>query len=307
MLGDQGGAVALITKDGTQTRYFGDHDEHTGFEIGSVSKTMVGYLLADAFVREGLAEDAPVHTLWSAAPEGIPVVSLATHTSGVPRLPADLFEGANPYDPYAHYTVERMNTALHDLQLGAPEYEYSNFGFGLLGEILAALSKGSFAEVMTSKVFQPAGMQGSYVAVTGDDTDAQLAQGYDVLGEPATAWRFQALAGAGAVVSTLNDMVNYVRFMQAGLLNKDPVVANMLAVRGSLGDCCDQALAWIISEDEQGNAYAWHNGQTGGFSSFVGFYLDGSRAVVVLNNQSYTVNEPALALLTGTKTLADLP
>lgn len=299
--------MALITPGGVETRFFAEHDEQTRYEIGSVTKTMVGYLLAEAIVHERLQENSRVHTYWPSAPEGIPVVSLATNTSGIPRLPADLFTGADASDPYAHYTEARMNQALSVLELGPSDYEYSNFGFGLLGELLARLSERSFAELVHRDVFEPMGMQHSYVALPNLDADTRLAQGYDVLGEPTPAWRFQALAGAGAVVASLGDMVNYVRFMQTEFLNKNPVVRAMLEKRDTIGACCEQALAWIISEDEQGNRYAWHNGQTGGFSSFVGFYLDGSRAVVVLNNQSYSVNEPALALLTGATTLAELP
>ncbi|WP_113907815.1 serine hydrolase domain-containing protein [Aliidiomarina celeris] len=306
-MGEHGGAVALITQAGSESRFFGQHNEHTRYEIGSVTKTMVAYLLAEAMVNEQLVATTPVHTLWPEAPQGVPVMSLVTHTSGIPRLPENLFDGADMYNPYAHYDSARMNQALASLTLQAPVYEYSNFAFGLLGELLARQAETDFAALMAERVFAPAGMANSYVAMASHKVHEQLAEGHDLLGESTPAWRFQALAGAGAVVATLSDMVNYVRFMQQGLAENHPVVAQVLQSQDALGDCCEQAMGWIIAKDPNGKPYAWHNGQTAGFASFVGFYLDGSRAVVLLNNQSVSVNEPALALLTGEKQLSELP
>lgn len=51
--------------------------------------------------------------------------------------------------------------------------------------------------------------------------------------------------------------------------------------------CCQQAFGWMLQEDDEGRAMAWHGGQTAGFSAYIGFYLDGSAAVVFLNNQSF--------------------
>ena len=304
-LGEHGGAVAVLTGDKVNTHYFLDHSADTQYEIGSVSKTMVGYLLAKALVEEQFEANTEVRKLWPAGPEGVPVLALATHRSGIPRLPDNLFEGANPEDPYAHYDHALMNEALSELTLKEPDYEYSNFGFGLLGELLAKRVGTTFEALIKEALLAPASMNNSYVAISGTETPGNLAQGHDLFGEPAVPWHFQALAGAGGVVSTLPDMINYVNFMRQGVANGDPVVQKMLEVQAPMADCCDQALAWIIGEDEQGNKYAWHNGQTGGYGAYVAFYLDGSRAVVVLNNQSASIDSPALALLTGKRELSE--
>jgi len=89
-----------------------------------------------------------------------------------------------------------------------------------------------------------------------------------------------------------------VQFLMAKSANQDPIVTSLLQPRLQQSSCCAQALGWMISYDDEQRPYAWHNGQTGGFSSFVGFYLDGSKGVVVLNNQATSVNEQALQLLT---------
>ena len=124
--------------------------------------------------------------------------------------------------------------------------------------------------------------------------------GHNVLGEPIAHWHFKALAGAGAVVSTPYDMTRYIQTLMEKVKNSDKAVTTLLTSRKTIKGCCQQALSWMISEDNSGKPYAWHNGQTAGFSSFVGFYLDGSKGVVVLNAQSVNVNSDALTLLTET-------
>ena len=65
---------------------------------------------------------------------------LATHTSGLPRLPRNLVPLAlrHPADPYAGYSTEHLYRALRKARNPAPAaYLYSNYGFGLLGHLLS--------------------------------------------------------------------------------------------------------------------------------------------------------------------------
>ena len=55
----------------------------------------------------------------------------------------------------------------------------------------------------------------------------------------------------------------------------------------------------MLDKDKQGRPFAWHAGQTAGFACVIGFYLDGSRGMVLLNNQSIGVEEQMLEWLTG--------
>jgi len=91
-------------------------NEHTLFEIGSITKVFTGILLAEA-VREGLVSlDDPVSKFLppeALAPNGsaldtVTLESLATHTSGPPRLPPNLFLGADQANPYAHFSCRPL-------------------------------------------------------------------------------------------------------------------------------------------------------------------------------------------------------
>lgn len=298
-LGEHGGAYAVITPTAVEQHYYAEHGDTTQYEIGSVSKTFIAYLLAQAALEGKLSLTTPLQSIIAEAPQDITLESLATHTSGLPRLPADLFTGANGQDPYAHYDLQRLRAALKQQQLGAPQHQYSNYGVGALGEALALAYERSLSDLLTAKVFQPMAMADTYLATPGSTpTGTQLAVPHDSMGGRVAPWHFQALAGAGAIVSTLPDMVRYVQTLQQQLQQQPQLASLLLTPRTDLGQCCEQALGWLLETDAEGKIFAWHNGQTAGFSSYVGFYLDGSRAVVVLNNQATDVNTEAKRLLT---------
>src|SRR5207253_241565 len=66
-------------------------------------------------------------------------VDLATHTSGLPRLPTNM-SPKDPNNPYADYSVKQLYEFLSTYQLSrdiGSQYEYSNLGGGLLGHALA--------------------------------------------------------------------------------------------------------------------------------------------------------------------------
>lgn len=297
-LGDYGASVAIIYPDRVKTHFYGQHNKHTLYEIGSVTKTMVAYLLANAITQGQLTLDTSVRQLWPEAPGTLTLGDLATHHSGLPRLPENLLDTAVQTDPYAHYGQPELKDAVSNTEPGPKDYQYSNFGYGLLAELIATQAEKPFPELLKDKVFEPFSMSDSYVAISERHSPEALAEGHDVLGNVVPHWHFQSLAGAGAIVSTLDDMTSYAKLLMQKSAENNPTVEQLLTPQKTIEGCCQQALAWLISKDESGKPYAWHNGQTGGFSSFVGFYLDGSKAVVVLNAQSANVNNDAIQLLT---------
>ena len=298
--GDHGGALAVITPQGVDKQFYAGHDAATLYEIGSNTKTMVAYLLARALAAGKVSASTSLSDIWPAAPADITLVELASHRSGLPRLPPNMRLDETTYaDPYAHYDGALLHKALAELVPGEKGYLYSNFGFGVLGEALAENSGLSFSELLNEQLLKPFAMADTYVA-TGAGDAAKLAQGYDVMGEPVSAWHFDALAGAGAVVSSLDDMIKYLQSLMAQDVDTKKLIGIMLEPAKHLGECCTHPLGWMLDSDEQGRPYAWHAGQTAGFTSVIGFYLDGSRAMVWLNNQSIEAGPSLLAPLLQT-------
>ena len=128
--------------------------EDARFEIGSITKTFTALLLADAVVRRRFALDDPVESalppglkLRDAADAPIRWVDLATHRSGLPRLPTNLAP-QDRRDPYAGYDEAQLLRFLRDFKPTAARdtrWEYSNLGFGLLGYALGRAAGSSYA------------------------------------------------------------------------------------------------------------------------------------------------------------------
>jgi CubicO group peptidase (beta-lactamase class C family) len=112
-----------------------------------VSKVFTGLLLADAAVSGRVSLVTPAEDLLPSAIKmnrrddalAIRLWHLATHTSGLPRLPDNL-RSSDPNNPYADYSGKELATFLHTYQprkKPGEEILYSNLGGGLLGQLLA--------------------------------------------------------------------------------------------------------------------------------------------------------------------------
>jgi CubicO group peptidase (beta-lactamase class C family) len=267
----------------------------TVFEIGSVSKVFTSLVLAGMVIDHQVALDTPVAKLLPlnaklpASKRPITVLDLATHTSGLPRMPSN-FHPADPANPYADYTSEQLFAFLATATLGhepGAGYEYSNLGAGLLGQALARTAKAEWGALVVGQIARPLGMTHTMVALT-DDARAHFAQGYDRDGDPVPPWDLPALAGAGALRSTALDMATFVKAELAAAHEPKSRLARAMALtQVPQRDLTSEApgkigLAWHIKPD----GLIWHNGQTGGFHSYVAFRPAQGIGVVVLVNGS---------------------
>lgn len=271
-------------------------DETTRFEIASVTKVFTGLLLADLAVRDRVGIDDSLATLLPdtlSLPrhqgEAIRLRHLATHTSGLPRLP-DNFHPDDPDDPYRDYGERELYAYLDAAAISRPpgaDYLYSNLGVGLLGHALGRREDEAYADLLRSRVLVPLGLSDTYVA-DADSADGRLAVGYDG-SEPLPYWIFDALAGAGALRSTTSDLL---RFVEAQL---DPEGTPMAAalrlshdVHHRAGGDLELGLGWHV-DTSIGNGLWWHNGATAGFRSFVAFEPEAGVGLVVLCNEAVAI------------------
>lgn len=323
---ESGTAVGLVVGiiDGSRTAIFGygilspkrpqTPDARTLFEIGSVTKVFTGVLLADAVHRGEVALDDPLARFlppdvkvpqWEG--RGITLLDLATHTSGLPRLPSNLLPQVAKYpdNPYAHYTVEQMYQALADVQLQSrpgTRYQYSNFGMGVLGHALARRAGKDYESLVVERICRPLALDNTRITLSGTQPQ-RLSPGHDIDGRPLGCWDFPALAGAGALRSTAEDLV---RWLAANLgqipTPLRPILDAAQLPRREIGPGQQMALGWHVNTRQ---SIHWHNGQTGGYHSYVAFCKKTNTGVVVLSNTAGGIGDvlgmKVLRLLAGEK------
>ena len=273
------------------------------FEIGSVTKTFTAALLADLVGQGVLGRDDPVRRfLPDLAPRPardgseVTLAHLATHTSGLPRLPRNLkVTPANRHNPYASYTTADLLAGLSRCRppesLPAP-FVYSNLGMGLLGHILAEVLGLDYGAAVQQRICGPLGMADTGIVLDAE-RQRRLVPGHTSGGRPASNWDLPGIPGAGALRSTAADLL---RFLAANLGMAGGPLAQRLALcrtpRTEIAQGTHVGLAWIISPFA-GEQLIWHNGATGGYSSFVGFVPGRGLGVWVLMN--YTISPAAAA------------
>jgi D-alanyl-D-alanine-carboxypeptidase/D-alanyl-D-alanine-endopeptidase len=273
----------------------GPVDANTVFEIGSATKVFTSLLLADAVQRGEVALTDPVSKYLPPnvkVPERggkkITLVDLATHTSGLPRMPSN-FHPKDPANPYADYTVAQLYEFLSSVELTrdiGSKYEYSNLGGGLLGHALARRAGTDYETLLRTRVLDPLGMKSTAITLSKAMKD-RLAPGHNAALQPVANWDLPTLAGAGALRSTANDLLTFVA-ANIGL-EKSPLANSMAAMipprRPTGTPNLEIALAWHISTRD-GHEIIWHNGGTGGYRSWIGFDPKSRTGVVVLSNTS---------------------
>jgi D-alanyl-D-alanine-carboxypeptidase/D-alanyl-D-alanine-endopeptidase len=266
----------------------------TLFEIGSITKVFTSLLLAEAVHRGEVALTDPVGKFLPPSvkiPErggrSITLEDLATHTSGLPRMPTN-FSPKDPANPYADYSVEQMYAFLSGVQLTrdiGSAYEYSNLGGGLLGHALTLSARATdYEELVRARVIAPLGLTSTAITLT-PEMKARLAVGHSATMQPVANWDLAALAGAGALRSTTNDLLTFLAanlgYVKTPLA---PAMATMLTVRRPTGGPnLAVALGWHVLT-MHGKDLIWHNGGTGGYRTFIGFDPLARVGIVVLSN-----------------------
>ena len=296
--GRSGVVIGLVETDGSQRVVPVANvpmDGRTIFEIGSITKVFTGILLAEMAQRREVSLEDPVQDL---LPRGttvpsrngrqIRLVDLATHSSGLPRMPNN-FAPADPQNPYVDYTEDRLYLFLrgHQLMRDVGESaEYSNLGAGLLGHALSLRAGKPYEELVTERILGPLGMTSTRIVLSADDR-VRLAQGHSASGQEVANWDLTTLAGAGGLRSTTQDML---KFLAANL---DPPESSLgRAIRESqvprfpMNETSKIGLHWIVRTTRFGRTIVWHNGGTAGYRSYIGFDPVRRHGVVVLSNRS---------------------
>lgn len=280
-------------------------DEHTEFEIGSVSKTFTGALLMEAIDRgevtlaTTVAEILGDRAAGSAIAE-VTLAELASHSSGLPRLPLGRLIASVPgillrRDRYTGVSADEViNSALRASVDGRGQYEYSNLGISLLGHLLAAVAGTTWRELLEQRLLDPLGLADTHAPDGPDSLQPEAPTGRTASGLSAGAWTNPGYGPSSTMRSTAADLSAYLRSMMdgsnPGAAGLDPTLE--LSSAGSI------AITWHLRDHGKQRIIS-HNGMTGGFASYCGWNRDTGRAVVLLTATALAPEELGADFLEG--------
>jgi CubicO group peptidase (beta-lactamase class C family) len=261
------------------------------FEIGSISKVFTSTLLANFVVDGRVKLDDKINEYLQVALNDSIQISfreLSNHTSGLPRMPSNIvgfstfFHLRNPNKNYdksklEEYLVESLSVSGNR----GEQRRYSNLGAGLLAYTLCNISESSYQRLLESYIFSRYQMTSSTTS-RGDVKD-KLVEGLDPFGNVTPNWDFGALAGAGAILSTVSDLSKFA-LAQYDSTNKELELTRVKTFSDTSN--IDVGLGWHIVEETSGAEYYWHNGGTGGYTSSMGLDIEPRNAIIILSNVS---------------------
>ncbi|WP_179228561.1 serine hydrolase domain-containing protein [Leptolyngbya ohadii] len=300
-------AIALVQGDktflntfGTSSTNSGTLDSRTLFEIGSITKVFTGICLAQLLIDsaakldDSIALYLPETVKFSPSVQTITLKHLATHSSGLPRLPQNLdLTAVDPENPYKNYGVQDLYQALETVELLAEpgtQYEYSNFGMTLLGYLLALRTNQSYESLVQQIICQPLSLTDTAIVLTPEQQQRLIAP-HSPDGQIVFHWDFGELPAAGGLRSTPQDML---QFLQASLGQIESPVKRAIerSQQPEFESGNDRlGLAWHILHLPEKPLWHWHNGGTGGFVSFLGIDRSHQTGVVLMANSGDAMAE----------------
>ncbi len=258
------------------------------FEIGSITKVFTSTLLANLVINNKLKLENNINQYLKLSikdNQKFTFKELANHTSGLPALPTNLnLMLVNPNNPYKEYKEENLKDYLtNEIKISTTntDYAYSNLGAGILGFTLSQITNSSYQDLLEEKIFSKYNMTSS--TTNRNDIKDNLVKGLDYKGDVVSNWDLGVLSGAGAILSTVEDLS---KFAIAQFDNTNKELALTRVKTSSVDKTTDIALGWHIIKNESNNNWIWHNGGTGGYTSSITIDIVNKSGVIVLSNVS---------------------
>ncbi|MFE7606526.1 serine hydrolase domain-containing protein [Brachybacterium paraconglomeratum] len=304
--------AAILVEDGqARVAGFGTGDdaelEGSEFEIGSVSKTFTGALLAVAVERGELTTDTTVAEVLGTDAKGsaiadVTLAELATHSSGLPRLASaatggSILAGLLRKDPYRGRDGHQVIAdALDETPSDRGQHAYSNLAVALQGQLLATAAGSDYAALLAERTLAPLSMTSTYAPITAENLRESARRGHGTSGLRQGMWTMHGSAPAGGIRSTPADMTRYLTAMIDG---SAPGAAAATEVLFEESAESSTAMNWFLEDFGSGQPITWHNGMTGGYASFVGWDPSTGRGLALLSDTARSLDELAVGVLTG--------
>ena len=259
------------------------------FEIGSIAKVFTSNVLAQLILEEKVKSNELIAEFLShkgLKETGITLLSLANHTSGLPRLP-DNFYSIEEYDernPYLHYDEKALRSYLnHHLNQNSKvgeKFNYSNLNSGLLGYVISKIEAKPFQQIVEERIFQPLNMKATTFEM---NTKEQSVAGLNKDGKPADYWEGGLLSGCIGIVSSAEDMTKWM----LDILNSHNEVADLqLSPTFRVEEGYHISLGWGVKTLADGSVSYNHGGGSDGYSAYLKLHRASQSGVIMLTNIS---------------------
>ncbi|HKK07400.1 MAG TPA: serine hydrolase domain-containing protein, partial [Gemmatimonadota bacterium] len=273
----------------------------TVYRIGSVTKQFTSALVMREAEAGKLALDDSVQQYvpgFDTHGERVTLRELLTLTGGVPNYTSDsTFERRMTLDLPDSAVLAMGERDSLDFEPGT-RWSYSNTDYYLLGLVLEKVTGRPYGELVEDSLAAPLGLGHTSYCWNAPLVPGR-AEGYAAsdslpgrgkLGKPvlvnAGPLSMKLPGAAGALCSTVGDLVRWTRLLHAGKV-VSPASFRAMTTPATLPDGLSTHYGFGLFMGELGgHRYVWHNGGINGFLTSVARYPDDDLTVVVLSNST---------------------
>jgi len=257
------------------------------FEIGSISKVFTSNIFASFVLQEKVSIDDNINDYLDYNVKDSTLISfksLANHTSGLPRLPNNL-KASYSRDKANVYKKEDLDVYIKDsLEINRKtkgKFVYSNLAVGLMGYVLSKIDNVSFSTLYNSNIFSKYDMDST--TINYSKSNELLVKGLSNTGNELENMYLDALAPAGSVISSVEDLAKY-SLAQFDNSNKELELIRVKTFK--LNNRVSLGLGWFILKRKK-NTWFNHDGNTGGYSSSMFIDIENKNGVIILTNVDF--------------------
>ncbi len=263
--------------------------EHTLYYLASVTKSITATAVMMLHEQKRLDLDRPINDylgsarvsspLWN--PTGATVRRVATHIAGLTTFAQNRYGVAPDYRISPDQTIQRYGILFWP---PGDHFDYSNLGYGILGEVVARVSGKDYADFLRDEIFWPLGMTHASLGI-GPGLEKYAAKRYNT-DFGLRPWAVSGTPGASAVYCSAHDLARFGMFhLKAHLPNQKALLSDAAidAMQNStvdVGDGGRYGLGWWIKEDLFGYRGALAQGGTNEASAYL--QLIPSEGIVVV-------------------------
>jgi CubicO group peptidase (beta-lactamase class C family) len=264
--------------------------ENTPFQLASVSKQFTAMAIMMLKEQGKLSYEDTVQRFIPDFPyKGVTIRMLLNHSAGMPNyfwLTEHKWQKESiPTNKQVMALLAREKPSLY-FRPGS-RFDYSNTNYVVLASIVENASQMEFGKFVEENIFQPLGMNNSFVYSAALDESPKGAKGYRRYGRgyreiPATV--NDGAVGDKGVYASLVDLYKWDQALYANILVKQETLKEAFSplilhkkyrMRYGFG--------FRLQEDEMGHI-VYHNGKWNGFRTGIHRYIDEKATVIILNN-----------------------
>jgi len=268
------------------------------YRIGSITKSYTATLIMQLIEQGDLSLDTTLNSYFPNIPNAdkITIEQLLRHKSGIVNI-------TNLPDYMTYFTEDtsreemlaRIQSAGTSFEPGE-NTEYSNSGYVLLGYIVEEVSGQPYAEALQEMIVDPLGLNSTYFG-EGIDPELNEADSFTFQQgdwQPATRTNMQVPHGAGAIVSTADEVAQFYKGLLSGELLSEKSLEQMKRFEGPFG-------LGLIQFPFNDKTLIGHNGGIDGYRSNSAHYPEDDLTFAILGNGiNYTFNDILIGLLSIT-------